>query len=487
MAGPLRGEPRGAARAPPARPAAARALPRRRARRKRRSRRRSGAAGDRGAARPPAARRGRGGDVPGEGASHPRPPLCAPRPARLGAARRPGARPRPARAAADARAHGPHPGERPAPLRPGGDAGRGAAGPARDVLRDDGVRARAHLEPRAAALAAGGDRVGHVPPPVLARREEGAPRPAVRRRGLRALPPPRVPGPEAVLDRRARRDGADARRGDRAGGRRRRAPRRARHGAPRPAQRPRPHGRPRGRRDPARVRGRARPRSRLGRPGERLGRCEVPPRRRGRPRDAERRGHGLARVEPEPPRVRRPGRRGGDACVADRSQLGRRRARSRGGARDPHPRRRCLPRPGSRGRDAQPPGARGLQDGRDAAHHRQQPGGLHDRSRRGPLDPLLERPGQGLRHADRARERRRPRGRRLGDPPGHGLPCALPPRRRRRPRRLPALRPQRGRRAELHAAAHVQAHRGAPPGARAVRAAGSSRTASSPRRRSRPS
>ena len=113
--------------------------------------------------------------------------------------------------------------------------------------------------------------------------------------------------------------------------------------------------------------------------------------------------------------------------------------------------------------------------------------GLHDRSRRGPLDPLLERPGQGLRHADRARERRRPRGGRLGDPPGHGVPCALPPRRRRRPRRLPALRPQRGRRAELHAAAHVQADRGAPHGPRAVRAAGSSRTASSRRKRSRPS
>ena len=100
---------------------------------------------------------------------------------------------------------------------------------------------------------------------------------------------------------------------------------------------------------------------------------------------------------------------------------------------------------------------RRLCDRRHAPPDRQQPGRVHDRSGRGPLDPLLERPRQGLRRSDRPRERRRPRCRGLGDPARDGVPRAVPPRRRRRPRRLPALRPQRGGRARLHAAAHVQA------------------------------
>ena len=50
-----------------------------------------------------------------------------------------------------------------------------------------------------------------------------------------------------------------------------------------------------------------------------------------------------------------------------------------GGAAGPDPRRRRLPRPGRRGRDAQPAGARRLRDRRHAPHHRQQPDRLHDR------------------------------------------------------------------------------------------------------------
>ena len=76
--------------------------------------------------------------------------------------------------------------------------------------------------------------------PRTKRRGCSAPHPG---RGLRAVPPPDVPRPEAVLDRGARRPRADARRGDRARGRGRRARGRDRDGAPWPAQRARAHDR----------------------------------------------------------------------------------------------------------------------------------------------------------------------------------------------------------------------------------------------------
>ena len=92
--------------------------------------------------------------------------------------------------------------------------------------------------------------------------------------------------------------------------------------------------------------------------------------------------------------------------------------RGRAGA---DPRRRRLPRPGRRGGDAQPPGARRLLDRRHRARDRQQPARLHHRPRRGPLDPLRLRPGQGLRRPDHPRERRR-RGGLHRRPPGWPWP-----------------------------------------------------------------
>ena len=165
---------------------------------------------------------------------------------------------------------------------PARDARRRAAAPARDLLRHDRLRDRAHLRPRAPRLAPPGDRVGQVPPAAQRRREEEPARAPDRGRGLRALPPPRLPRPEAVLDRGPRRDGPDARRGDRARRRGGRARGRDRDGAPRPAQRPRAHDRPALRGDPPRVRGRADDRGGRRRPRGRLRRRQVPPRRRGR-------------------------------------------------------------------------------------------------------------------------------------------------------------------------------------------------------------
>ena len=125
-------------------------------------------------------------------------------------------------------------------------------------------------------------------------------------------------------------------------------------------------------------------------------------------------------------------------------------------------------------------GARRLLDRRHAPHRREQPDRLHDEPGGRALDALLERHRQGLRRADHPRERRRSRGRARRRSPGDGLPRRVPARRGRGRRRLPALRPQRGRRAGLHAAAHVRADREASDRSGALRQ-GSDR----PRRRQR--
>ena len=110
---------------------------------------------------------------------------------------------------------------------------------------------------------------------------------------------------------------------------------------------------------------------------------QVPPGRAGHLQHAVGQGaDGDARAQPEPPRVRGPGRRG--RTRADQTDRGgpRGEARPERRAADPDPRRRGLPRRGRRGRDAQPRGARGLLDRRHDPHHRQQPDRLHDRAAR---------------------------------------------------------------------------------------------------------
>ena len=133
----------------------------------------------------------------------------------------------------------------------------------------------------------------------------------------------------------------------------------------------------------------------------------------------------------------------------------------------------------------EPAVARGLCDGRHAPPDHEQPGRLHDRSDREPLHPLLERPGQGLRRADRARQRRRSRGGALGRAARARLPDRVRPRLRDRPRRLPALRAQRAGRRVVHAAADGRADPAAADGARPSMPPGSSRKARSRRTRRR--
>ena len=147
---------------------------------------------------------------------------------------------------------------------------------------------------------------------------------------------------------------------------------RARHGAPRPAQRPREHDREAAVADLRGVRGQ-RPELVPG-----LGRREVPPRReRDAPGRHRRDDRGEPRPEPEPPRVREPGRRGHGAGEAGRDRRPRARARP---ARAP-PRRRGVRRPGRRRRDDEPLRPPRLPHRRHDPRGREQPDRLHDAAR----------------------------------------------------------------------------------------------------------
>src|SRR5829696_1048403 len=424
--------------------------------------------------RPPRANRRRdapgrpGRDVGGQGPPHARPPVGPARPARLRARGRPGARP--AQRPPDTGAHACDPRLRAAHRRPRPDLRRGAPPAPEDLLRDDRLRVRAHLEPRRARVAATDGGVGRAPQAARAGGEAPAARTPDPHRGARELPPQGVPRAQAVLDRGHRHARADARRDDRARGRRRRPRGADRHGPSRAPQRARPQRRPPVRVDPRRVRGRADARGRDRHARGRHGRRQVPPRRRRHLPDPRRaRDHRLLVAQPEPSRVRRPGRRGSRARRPDEPQDARAPPRPDARPAGAHPRRRRVPGPGDRRRDAEPARAARLHDRRHRPHHHQQPARLHDRALRGPLDPLPLGPRQGVRHPDHPRERRRRRGMHRRGAPRHGLPRALPPQCAHRPRRLPPLRPQRDRRARVHPAAHVRADQGAPARPVAVR------------------
>ena len=97
-----------------------------------------------------------GGHLAAEGPPHPRPPRGAPGPAGHRARGRSGARADDRRPLP--RGHGQDPGQDPAHARARGDPGRRAAAPARDLLRHDRLRDRAHRQPPPAHVAAREDR-----------------------------------------------------------------------------------------------------------------------------------------------------------------------------------------------------------------------------------------------------------------------------------------------------------------------------------------
>ena len=148
-------------------------------------------------------------------------------------------------------------------------------------------------------------------------------------------------------------------------------------------------------------------------------------------------------------------------------------------AADPDSRRRGVPRPGHRRRDAEPEPAARLRHRRHDPHHRQQPARVHGRRR---ASRTARRYASGL-----ARGFKIPIVHVNADDPeacveaarlAFAYRAALPARLPDRPDRLPALRPQRGRRAGVHAAADVPEDRRAPDRARDLGARRSSSAAS---------
>ena len=263
-----------------------------------------------------ARRRRRRGDGARQGVPHARPPRRPPRPARLRAPRRPRARSETgSEPAADARAAGAHP-------RVGSCASTFRARRSRDALPrlretycgHDRLRDRAHLRPRAARLAAAGDRVGPATGTPLSRRREAR---AARAACARSRASSATCAASFLGQKQFSIEGLDvmvpmldeaielAARGRRARGR-------DRHGAPRPAERARARRRPPLRVDPARVRGRAHDRRRHRRPRGRH--AATSSTTSARAAIARRPAAARSRVtlvrEPEPPRGRRPGRRG---------------------------------------------------------------------------------------------------------------------------------------------------------------------------------
>ena len=348
----------------------------------------------------------------------------------------------------------------------GRHAARGAAAPPRRLHGLDRLRDRAHLRSRRARLARQAIESGRFRQPLDAEERKALLHRLSEAEGFEQYLRRSFLGQKQFSLEGSRVARADARRDDRARRGRGRARGRDRDGPPRPAQRARAHRRPLLSVDPARVRGRALARRARRRSRGWHGRRQVPPAGVGHAGHAGRRDRRHDRPQSEPPRGGRPRRRGSRPGRADRPLRRCRHPRSVRRAARPDPRRCGVPGAGRRRRDPEPAVARGLRDGRHAPPDHEQPGRLHDRPDREPLDPLLERPGQGIRRADRARQRRRSRGGAVGRAAGARLPDGVRPRLRDRPRRLPPLRPQRAGRRVVHAAADGRADPAAADGAR---------------------
>ena len=374
---------------------------------------------------------------------------------------------------------------------------RRAAAPARDLLRHDRLRDRAHrLATSSASGCASTIETGAYRTPLDRRASSSALlQPPDRGRRARALPAQGLPRPEAVLDRGPRHDGPDARRA-------RSSCRRARgaqevvigmahrgrlnvlaHNLGRPYETilAEFEGATASRREGGHRRSRRAAPATSSTTTAHEGAYELPRRRA--------RSSVSLESEPEPPRVRRPGRRRAPRAPRRPSRAGPARprttptprSRSSSTATPPSPARAWSPRRSTcRRSTATRSAARSTSSRTTRSASRPTP-------RRRARPRYAVRPGEGLRRPDHPRQRRRRRGLHRRGAAGDGLPRGVRPRRRHRPDRLPPLRPQRDRRARLHAAGDVRARsRSTQRGLPSSTPSSWSRRASSRRRRSRP-
>ena len=331
------------------------------------------------------------------------------------------------------------------------DARRHPRRAARRVLPHDRRRVHAHPGARREALDPGAGR-GRARATLATRRAAPHPRAAERRRGVREVPATKYLGPEALRPRRRRVGHPDPRRDPR------RRP-------PTPASTACVIGMAhRGRlnvlanivgkcydADLQRVRGRPRPDVDAG-----LGRREVPPRRDRQVRQP--RAATTSRVElaanPSHLEAVDPVVEGMARAKQDRID----RPESLPGAAGADPRRRRVRRPGRGGRDAEPVAtSRATASAAPSTSSSTTSSASPPRPSSARSSRVRHRRRQDGAGADLPRERRRPRGLRAGRPARVRVPPDVPQGRRHRHGLLPPLRPQRGRRPELHPAADVQA------------------------------
>ena len=184
--------------------------------------------------------------------------------------------------------------------------------------------------------------------------------------------------------------------------------------------------------DPSRVRGRAHARGRRRRPRGRHRRRQVPPRRRRR-RARRRRARSASRCRANPSHLEAVDPVVEGRTRAEQTDRSRRRRRPRPARRapDPDPRRRAFAGQGVVAETLNLAGLAGYSTGGTLHLITNNQVGFTTDPARGPLDAVLVRPGEGLRHPDHPRQRRRPRGGDLGDAARARLPPPLRPRRRR--------------------------------------------------------
>ena len=321
--------------------------------------------------------------------------------------------------------------------------------PAPHLLPDARRGVHAHLQRRAERLDPGAHRRPRQGDQLHPRRQARHPQQAGGSGRLREIPRRQIHRHQALRPRRRRVADPGARADHQARRQSRREGNRARHAASRPPQRAHAGDGQAAPRAVPRIQGRLVDAGR----DRRLRRREISPRRLVGPRVRRQQSASVARRQS----VASGDRRSGDARQGARQAGPARRhaGRTADGDAAADARRRRLRRPGRGGGMLRPVGSEGLPHRRFDPFHRQQPDRLHHLSALFALVALSVRRRQDDRGADLPRQRRRSGSGHLRRQGRDRVPAEIPAAGGHRHVLLPALRPQRRRRAVVHPAADV--------------------------------